>query len=170
MPHWSKFQDHRQCPSKIIELEPRPPFKMCGFSGQILIKLRLYVNFSHRIARVNKLWSHDHIYNIIFHLIKFCWWRHGEKLGWNNLYFKIPLFSEGLEYPFLLISPKLEPCLFKQSLKTRNKLNELQIRYQNTIYICLFCIANFQISGKKMLMPAEIKRCVTWFIYHLNLL
>ena len=26
---------------QIIKLEPRPPLKNCGFSGQILIKLRL---------------------------------------------------------------------------------------------------------------------------------
>ena len=40
-PHWCKFQGHRYCPSQIIELEPRLSFKICGFSGQILIKMRL---------------------------------------------------------------------------------------------------------------------------------
>ena len=28
---------------------------------------------------------------------KFCWWRHRHKLWRHNLYFKIPLFQEGLE-------------------------------------------------------------------------
>ena len=30
-------------------------------------------------------------------------------------------------------------------------------------------MANLLISGEKMLMSAEIKRCVTWFIYFLEL-
>ena len=30
-----------------------------------------------------------------------------------------------------------EPCLLKKSLKTENKLRELEITYQNTIYICI---------------------------------
>ena len=37
-----KFQDHTLCQSKIIELEPRPQLKNFNFSGQILMKLRLY--------------------------------------------------------------------------------------------------------------------------------
>ena len=40
LPHWCKSS--AQCQSQIIELEPRPPFKKSSFSGQILIKLRLW--------------------------------------------------------------------------------------------------------------------------------
>ena len=36
-----KFRVWTKCQSQIIELEPRPPLKKSGFSGQILIKLRL---------------------------------------------------------------------------------------------------------------------------------
>ena len=54
-----------------------------------------------------------------------------------NFYFKIPLFWEDLEEPFLVTSSKLLPCLLKKSLKTQKKLKELEIMYQNPIYICI---------------------------------
>ena len=57
-------------------------------------------------------------------MVKYCWWRHGHKLWRHNLYFK-------------KTSSKLEPYLLKQSLKTKEKLKELQIKYQNAIYICI---------------------------------
>ena len=46
-----------------------------------------------------------------------------------NVYFKIPLFQEGPEWPMLLTSSKVQPCLLKQSLKTHIKLKVLQIIY-----------------------------------------
>ena len=36
-----KSQGHTKCQFQIIELEPRTPIKIIGFSGEILIKLRL---------------------------------------------------------------------------------------------------------------------------------
>ena len=44
-----EFQDHTLSQSKIIELQKHPPQKI--FSGQVLIKLRLYLqyNLSHVI-------------------------------------------------------------------------------------------------------------------------
>ena len=36
-----KFQGHTYCQFQIIELEPRAPLKKIGFSGEILIKLKL---------------------------------------------------------------------------------------------------------------------------------
>ena len=59
------------------------------------------------------------------------WWAHWHKLWRHNLYFKIPLLSEGL------ISSKLQPYLLKQSLKTQKNLKESEIIYQNAIYICI---------------------------------
>ena len=69
-------------------------------------------------------------YNLSY-VIKFCWWAQWHKLWRHNLYFKIPLLSEGL------ISSKLQPYLLKQSLKTQKKLKESEIIYQNAIYICI---------------------------------
>ena len=46
-----------------------------------------------------------------------------------KLYFKIPLFEEGLEKSILLTSSKLQPCLLKQPLKTQRKLKELETMY-----------------------------------------
>ena len=61
------FQGHTQCQCQITEPKLRAPLRKLFFFGQIPITLRLcYVfNFSHRNARVTKLWSNDHIYNII---------------------------------------------------------------------------------------------------------
>ena len=54
--------------------------------------------FSHRNARVTKLWSHwPHLHHNLRYVIKFCWWLYGQKLWSHNLYFKIPFFEEGLE-------------------------------------------------------------------------
>ena len=51
-----------------------------------------YKNFSQRNAKVTKLWSHDHIYNIFESCDKFFWWLHRQELWRHNLYFKIALF------------------------------------------------------------------------------
>ena len=40
--------------------------------------------------------------------------------------------------------------------------------YQNLVYICISWYS--KTWGEKMLMPAELKGCVTWFIYFLDLL
>ena len=61
-----------------------------------------------------------------------------QKLWHYNLDFKIPLLYEGLENPVLLISSKLQLCLLKQPQNTHNKLKELEVTYQTTIYICSF--------------------------------
>ena len=50
------IQDYTEYQSQIVEFEPRPP---SSFSGQIIIKSKC------RNARVTKLWSREHIYNII---------------------------------------------------------------------------------------------------------
>ena len=50
----------------------------------------------------------------------------------KNLYFKKAWGSH-----FLLASSKLWPYLLKQSLKTQEKLEELEISYLNGIYICI---------------------------------
>ena len=58
-----------------------------------------YVNFSHKNARVTKLWSHDSIYNIIW-VTKFFYWRLGQILWRHKLYFKIPFFKNSYSSRF----------------------------------------------------------------------
>ena len=61
-----KFQGHTWFQSQIIELEPSATLTNFFFSGQIFIKLLFcHDKFSHRNVRVTKLWSHDHIYDIV---------------------------------------------------------------------------------------------------------
>ena len=53
----------------------------------------------------------------------------------------------------------------KKSLKTQENLKELEIMYQNAIYICFsWYNNNLLISGEKMLMSSELRGGVTWFI------
>ena len=81
----------------LTKFEPMPLL----VKGVFLVKsLRNwgYDNFSHIHATITKLWSHDHIYNIILSYVrKLCCRHHGQKLWRHDLFFKIPLFEEGLE-------------------------------------------------------------------------
>ena len=65
---------------------------------------------------------------------------------------------------------KILTTLLNQSLKTQEKLEELEIMYLNglCIYISWYSkICWFMV--KKMLLSAELKECITWFIYFLGL-
>ena len=42
----------------------------------------------------NVIWPH--LQHNLSHVINFCWWHHRHNLWRHNLYFKIPLFQEGL--------------------------------------------------------------------------
>ena len=85
-----------------------------------------------------------------------------------------PLFQKAiiLERPGIAIwltSSKLQPCLLRQSLKTQEKLKELETVYENAIYICISSYSTICWFPVKMLL-AEAKGCVTWFMYFLELL
>ena len=60
-----KFQVHNLCHSQVIGLEARPLLKKMVFLDKSLWN-RGYGNFSRGNFRVTKLWSHNHIYNIIW--------------------------------------------------------------------------------------------------------
>ena len=47
------------------------------------------------------------------------------------------LYFKKTEQLFFLTSSKLQPYLLKLFLKTQKKLKELDIMYQNAIYICI---------------------------------
>ena len=58
-----KFQGHPQCHSQITELKPRALFKKCFFWSKPC-KIQVIIT-SRRNTGVIKLWSHDHIDNIM---------------------------------------------------------------------------------------------------------
>ena len=60
-----KFQDCTLYHPHIIELDPGAPLLKTGFPGQILQNWD-YDDFYRKNARVTKLWSHDHICNIVW--------------------------------------------------------------------------------------------------------
>ena len=79
-----------------------------------------------------------HLYYNVNHVIKFCWWCHGQKIWCDKFFFQKNLyFEKNLEYPFLVTLSKFWACLLKKSLKTQEKLEELEIIYLNGIYICI---------------------------------
>ena len=68
--------------------------------------------------------------------MKFCWWRDGKELLRHNLFSKIFILKRPGVAIFADII-KIESHLLKQSLKTQEKLRELEIIYLNEIYICI---------------------------------
>ena len=102
---------------KLLNLKQGLSSKKLFFYGQILIKLGLF--FSHRNARLTKIWSHDHTFNIIW-----ITWSNFVGNFMNKNYDVITftskyLFEECLDYPLLLTSSKLQPCWSKQPYKTQ---------------------------------------------------
>ena len=72
-----------------------------------------------------------------------------------------PIFADIVKIVTMFIK-----IIFKDSKKSK----ELEIMYQNSICIWYFLIKkNLLISNEKMLILAELKGCVTWFIYFLDL-
>ena len=59
--------------------------------------------------------------------------------------------------------------MLKKLIKTQEKFKELEVMYQNLIYICIFWYSKICWFPVKMLISAELRGCVTWFIYFLDL-
>ena len=68
-------------------------------------------------------------------MIKFCCWRHSQEKWRHNLYFEISLRYPGEVYFADII--RIVTMFIKKILKTEKKLKELEIMYQNGIYICI---------------------------------
>ena len=79
-----------------------------------------------------------------------------------SLFWKIPLVGI-----FAHITKTLT-VVIKTIFKSPEKLKELQVMHQNGIYICIPW--HMLICSKNMLISAEIKSCLTWYIYVLDLL
>ena len=115
--------------------------------------------------------TRPHLQYDLSYVIKFGWWCHRQKIWRHNLFSKYLYFKNAQSSHFSRHHQSLQPYLLKKSLKTQNKLKELEIMYQYAIYtgiswyskICRFPV-------KKKLISGELKWCVTWFIYFLDLL
>ena len=72
---------------------------------------------------------------------------------------RVAIFTD-IIYDILL--RKLQPCLLQQPLKTQKKLKELEIMYQNAIYINISWCSKFCcLLERKMLIAAYLKGRVT---------
>ena len=75
---------------------------------------------------------------------------------------RVAIFADIIKFVILRIK-----TIFKDS----KILKELEIMYQNAIYICIFWYSKVcWFPVKKYWCQAEIKACVTWFLYFLHLL
>ena len=94
-------------------------------------KIELMIN--PRNARVTtKLWSHDHIYNIIWITIKFCRWRHGHKLDVITFFQIFILRRPGVA--IFADTPKWQLFFIKTIfIDSHEKLKELEVLHQNAI-------------------------------------
>ena len=103
-------------------------------------------------------------------MTKFCRWRHRQNIWRSNLYFKIPLYEKGFGQRFLMTSSKFLTMFFitiyKDSRKVKINRNYVS---KYSLYLYFLIWQNLLISGEKMLISAELKECVTWFIYFLDL-
>ena len=108
------------------------------FSGQILMKLRLW-NFFHRNTQsYQTLVTWPHLQYNLSHVIKLCWRHHEHKLWRHNFFFKIPLFKKAKSNHFCWHHQNFnKPCLLKKYWKTKKKLKELEVIYPNAIYLCI---------------------------------
>ena len=98
-----------------------------------------YDNISHRNDRVNKLLSHDHIYDTI--------WVMGQNFVGDDMDTNYDVITFCFKNSFILRRPrvswKLQLCLLRKPLKiVQRKLfkklfKELEIIYENATYICI---------------------------------
>ena len=70
-------------------------------------------------------------------MIKFCWWCHRPKLWCHNLYLKYFYFKKTESSQFCWHRQNCNHVSWKKFSKTQKKLKELEIMYQDPIYICI---------------------------------
>ena len=128
-------------------------------------------DFTNRTARVTKIWSHGYIYNII---------ESGNKIllvtSWTKIMTLWTLFQnivilrrpgETIFAGIIKIVTMFIKIIFKDSRKVKRIRNYVS---KCNLYLYFLIQQNLLISGEKMLMLAELRGCVTWFIYFLDLL
>ena len=102
-------------------------------------------------------------------MTKNCWWRHWEKLWRHNLISKYSYFKKAWIAIFAVII-KIAIMFIKTIIKDSRKVKRFRnYLSKSNIYLHFWMWQNFLISGEKMLISAELKECVTWFIYFLDL-
>ena len=128
-----------------------------------------YGNLSHRNATVTKFWLHGHIYSTI-HVIKFCWWRHWQKIiTWQSFFQNIFLLRKPRVANFDDIIKVLTMFInttFKGSKKVKRIRN---YTLNHNLYLCFLIKQKLLVSGEKMLTSTELRRCLMWFTYILYL-
>ena len=83
---------------------------------------------SRRNVRVTKLWSHHHIYSIVT-----SW----TEIMMGNLYFKITFVLRRPRVAIFAEIIKIGTIFTKAIFRDSKKSKELEIMYQNPIYICI---------------------------------
>ena len=124
-----------------------------------------------RQIRVTKLWSYDHIYNIIWIM-----WQNFVGDFIDRIYDVITFISKYIYFKkdwgshFCWHHQNLTmlfTAIYKDSKK--DKIDRNYVAKYN-LYLYFLIWQNLLISSEKMLMSEELKGCITWFTYFFNLL
>ena len=118
LPNFCKISGQYLLPVPNNWINQGHPSKKLVFLGNIIWHWG-YNYFTHRNARVTKLWSHDH-------KIKCYWWRHGHKLWRHNFYIKIH-FADIIKIWIMSV---------KTTFKDSNKVK----RTRNYVLKCNLCL------------------------------
>ena len=154
-----------------MKLEPRPPLKKMWFFWSNSYKTEVVItsliemlelpNFGHMIASTIWLDSPKKI------LLVTSWTEVMMSLWCQNVFIlrrpRVAIFAEIIKIVTMFIKQ-----IFKDSRKKVIRIRN----YVSKRKLCLYFLIcqNFVIFGEKMLMSAELKGCVTWFIYFLDFL
>ena len=88
--------------------------------------------------------------------------------GIINLFLKYLYFKKSAIFAEIIkIATMFIKTIFKGSKEVKRIRN---YRSKRNLYLYFLMRLNLLISGEKMLMSAELKTCVMWFIYFLDLL
>ena len=99
-------------------------------------------------------------------MIKICWCRR-QKLWPHNLFLKYLHFKKVAIFPDII---KIVTIFIKTIIQdSRNVKRIMNYVSKSNLYLYFLMQQNLLISVEKMLMPAELKGLVTWFIYFLGL-
>ena len=117
---------------------------------KIEVIITSHSNGNHWNTSYQTLVTWPHQYNLS-HVIKFCWWGHGQKLWHHNLYFKIPFLRRSRVANFADII-KIE---IKQLRIKNHVLNHV------STFLDITKVTDFR---WKIMMSAKLSACITWFI------
>ena len=118
------------------------------------------------MLRVTKLWSHGHIYNIIWvtweNFVGDARDKNYDDITFISKYLTLRRHRVALFAAIIKIVTMFTKTIFKDSKKVKSVRIYLP---KCNLYLYFLTQQNLFISGWKMLMSEKLNGCVTWFIF-----